>query len=94
MKLPRVRFTVRRMMVAVALAAFATGGWRWYWEGRRCRMIFYTTPQDGRVAVWFDMGHPVDAARCLQIEGALRAQKIRYRVQHLPNRRSPLGNGS
>jgi hypothetical protein len=28
MKLPRPRFTIRRLMVAVAIAAFAFGGWQ------------------------------------------------------------------
>src|SRR4051812_21503573 len=30
MRLPRVRFTVRSMMAAVALAALAFGAWVWY----------------------------------------------------------------
>jgi hypothetical protein len=37
MKLPRVRFTVRRMMVAVAVLALAVGWWK---QGERRRARF------------------------------------------------------
>jgi hypothetical protein len=35
MPLPRARFTVRRLMVAVVIFAMAAGGWRWYAATRR-----------------------------------------------------------
>ena len=45
MRLPRVRFTVRRMMVAVAVVALSLGGWLWLGEMRR-RSAYYSALAD------------------------------------------------
>jgi hypothetical protein len=40
MRLRRVRFSVRRLMVAVAVVAVSMGGWKEYQRGMRSRKIY------------------------------------------------------
>jgi hypothetical protein len=61
MRLPHVRFTVRRMMIAVALLALFLGGWVWMerrsarfsdlanWHHRQITCVFFGSPgPDGK----------------------------------------------
>ena len=57
MRVPRVQFTVRRMMIGVAVVALLTGttraGWRWYyctqWAGAHARLKAIGFPTCGMI---------------------------------------------
>jgi hypothetical protein len=92
MRFPSVRFTVRGLMLAVALTALAAAGWR-YWDGHRRRILLFTMPQvgqmTGNVTLWFDLRDPADRLRCRQAEAWLRKRGIGYRGEYRVNEPRP-----
>src|SRR5436309_1761292 len=83
----RFLFTIRTLMIAVAIAALACSGYRaWrYQEGHQRKTLLFRTARNGACVLWFDMRKPAMAARCRQFEAVLKAQAISYRIEFRAN---------
>ena len=89
MRQPRFRFTLRWMLVAVALVAAllaCTELCRRYWAYPRWRITGSYGPDYDRTIVIFefDMRWPRALQDWRQTVSGLKARKIDYRIEHLP----------
>jgi hypothetical protein len=91
MRLPRIRFTVRRMMIAVAilglLLAVVPPWWR-YWFQSPWRMVTitnYRSPDEMMIAdeacLFFDVRKPADAARLQAMTSAVPSLGARIKIE-------------
>ncbi len=68
MRVPRLRFTVRRMMVAVAIVAVLIGGWRHYQRFMKLSLAY--SGQAGQIEM--EIVHPKSVMNQAKVEAILK----------------------
>jgi hypothetical protein len=86
MRVPRIRFTMRSMLVAVAIIAtilaYTEPHWRYWLVSPRWKIT--ATHDDRFITYEFDMRSPGGLRDWRQVVKLLKDRNIEYRVGHLP----------